>query len=424
MAKQQIHKRLSKESISFILKKYLSGEIRAKGAREKLGLGKSRFYDLVKEYNDNGDSFDIDYSRSKPTRKISPDIEDNILRELDFEKTKIISNPNIPTNRYNYSYIKNLLRVDYGQDVSVSTIINRAKKNGFHLGKPPKKKHNREVLTNFVGELIQHDSSHHLFAPDSGVKWYLITSIDDYSRKILYADLWEAETSFAHILSVQNLVLRYGIPHSYYTDQHSIFRYVKDRDQKRVWSNYSKFTDDVDPQWKQVLKTLKIELIYALSPQAKGKIERPYGWLQDHLVRTFVRKGVTEINEGRKILREEVYQYNHKRIHSTTREVPDIRFNQAIYEGKTLFQEFKLIPPYKSAKDIFCLRDTRKVDAYKNISFQNNTFNLPKTTTANEVELRIYPTPKLTEIRFWDKGKNEFICSKTIESSKLSTVHF
>ena len=45
-------------------------------------------------------------------------------------------------------------------------------------------------------------------------------------------------------------------------------------------------TDEVDPQWQQVLRQLNVDVIYALSPQAKGKVERPYRWLQDRIVRT------------------------------------------------------------------------------------------------------------------------------------------
>jgi len=45
--------------------------------------------------------------------------------------------------------------------------------------------------------LIQHDSSYHLFSPADGEKWYLITSIDDYSRFLLYAKLVQRETSWA-----------------------------------------------------------------------------------------------------------------------------------------------------------------------------------------------------------------------------------
>ena len=86
--------------------------------------------------------------------------------------------------------------------------------------------------------------------------------------------------------------MTYGCPLKYYPDQHSIFRYVKDRDKNRPWNTYAKFTDDVDPQWKKVLIDCNISVIYALSPQAKGKVERPYRWLQDRIVRTAAREKI------------------------------------------------------------------------------------------------------------------------------------
>jgi hypothetical protein len=52
-----------------------------------------------------------------------------------------------------------------------------------------------------------------------------------------------------------------------------------------------------------VLQECRINLSYALSPQAKGKIERPYGWLQDRLVRTYARENVKTIDQAREILR-------------------------------------------------------------------------------------------------------------------------
>jgi len=237
MGKQQLHKRLSNEQIKFILSKYLSGEIRAKNAIEKLGIGHSRFYQLVTAYEIDQANFSIDYIREKSTRKVNPEIEKNILAELEFEKVNIIDRKDVPTKRYNYSYIKNLIKEKYEQKVSLDTIIDRAKKNNYYLGKPPKKQHDREIISNFAGELIQHDSSHHLFAPDAGVKWYLITSLDDFSRKLLYGDLWEEETSFNHILSAQDVCLNYGAAFSYYVDSHRIFRYVKSRDEQSYWAN-------------------------------------------------------------------------------------------------------------------------------------------------------------------------------------------
>jgi len=61
------------------------------------------------------------------------------------------------------------------------TIIDRAKRNNFYFLKPKRKVHDREVLANYSGELIQHDSSHHQFIPYPGRRWYLIASLDDYS---------------------------------------------------------------------------------------------------------------------------------------------------------------------------------------------------------------------------------------------------
>jgi len=79
----------------------------------------------------------------------------------------------------------------------------------------------------------------------------------------------------------------------------SIFRFVESRDS--IWKRHHLNTDDADPQWKMVLRECRIKVIYALSPQAKGKIERPYRWLQDRIVRTCARENVTTIERTREI---------------------------------------------------------------------------------------------------------------------------
>lgn len=424
MAKQQIHKRLSEEQVKVILDKYLSRELIAKEAMRYLGIGRTRLYQLAQEYVGSKKNFSIAYVRNKPTRQLDPAIERNIVKELKLEKVQIIDNPDVPVSRYNYSYIQNLLKEKYQQTVSVNTVISRAKEQGYWKKKPPKKIHDREVITNYVGELIQHDSSHHLFAPNAKQKWYLITSLDDHSRGLLYAQLFERESSWAHILAVQSLVLKFGIPYSYYADQHRIFRYVKDRDKNTVWTNYTKFTDDVDPQWRRVLKDLSIQPIYALSPQAKGKIERPYQWLQDHLVRNCVRNNITNITTGRKILQYEVDQYNYHRVHSTTGEVPMIRFQKAVKSSQTLFKEFTVLPPNQSVKDIFCLKLTRVIDAYRSVSVQNLKLIVPNGVPRQEVELRFHPDmiTGFTEVRFWMCG--QFMGSQKLRNADVPVVHF
>ncbi len=130
-------------------------------------------------------------------------------------------------------------------------------------------------------------------------------------------------------------------------------------------------TDEADPQWKQVLDELGVDIIYALSPQAKGKIERPYEWITDRLVRTCAREGISKISDAQKVLAREINTYNYKRVHSTTGEVLYYRFQRAIRQNVSLFRQFSLIPPYKSTKDIFALRLKRIIDAYRKISISN-----------------------------------------------------
>src|SRR5512146_1329492 len=65
-----------------------------------------------------------------------------------------------------------------------------------------------------------------------------------------------------------------------------------------------------------------VDVTYALSVQAKGKVERPYRWLQDRIVRTCALEHITQLEEGRAVLHDELTRYNQHQVHSTTGEIP------------------------------------------------------------------------------------------------------
>jgi hypothetical protein len=417
----QIHKEFTDSQVKELIERYLKREIKIHYVLEILGIKRSRFFVLLKQYKEYPNKFSIQYGRKAKTRKISESIEHNIIKELQIEKD-MIQDKDIPLRYYNYSYIKNLLEERYNQKVSLSTIIDRAKKNDFYLKKRPKKyPHDHEVLTNYIGEIIQHDSSYHLWSPPAKEKWYLITSLDDFSRLILYATLLRKETSWAHILALQTVVLKHGSPFLYYVDSHSIFRFVQGRDS--LWRKHYTLTDESDPQWKQVMGDCNIKVTYALSPQAKGKIERPYGWLQDRLIRTCVRDNVTEIRHAQRVLNHEINRYNCKQVHSTTQEVPYFRFQRALKEKRSLFREFKVKPPFQSVKDIFCLRINRTIDPYRRISINNLQIKVNNTTPRKIVTLRIYPfSNDISEVRFW--CDDNLIDVQRVKNSDLRIVHF
>ena len=415
----QLHKRFTSDQVKELLERYLKNEVERKYIQEILGICRGRFFMLLKQYKENPPQFTIQYQRTAPPRGICPEMEQTILKELAIEK-EIIRDKEIPLTSYNYSYIRDRLRKTYRQKVSLNTIINRAKKHGFYLKKPQRRIHDREVLTRYAGELIQHDSSHHLWAPAAQEKWYLITSLDDYSRFMLYAVLIKKETSWTHILALQTIILRYGLPYAYYVDSHSIFRFVRGRDS--LWYKHHLLTDETTPQWKQVLQDCNVKVTHSLSPQARGKIERPYGWLQDHLIRTCVREDVTKIQQAQRILNQELHRYNYRQVHSTTEEVPYFRFQKALKERRSLFREFKIPPPFQSVKDIFCLRMDRTVDSYRRVSINNLQFKV-HADPRKQVNLRIHPlNDQLSEIRFWCEGK--LIDVHKVKSSDLQGVHF
>ena len=416
---KQLHKNFTDGQVKLLFEKYSKGEIKLNYILQILRIKRSRFFELLTKYRNDPDNFSIQYERNTSNYRIDREIEANIIQELKIEKD-LIKAKEVPIKYYNYSYIKDLLEQKYNQKVSLPTIIDRAKRNNFYFLRPKRKAHDREVITNYPGELIQHDSSHHQFAPYAAKKWYLITSIDDYSRLILYAVLVERETTWEHILALEAVLLKYGFPLAYYVDSHSIFRFVQGRDS--FWRNHYKLTDEANPQWKQVLDDCGVKVTYALSPQAKGKIERPYRWIQDRLVRTCYRENVRDIKKGQLILNNLLQRYNYRIVHSTTGEIPYIRFQRAIRGKRTLFREFRIMPPFKSTKDIFCLRVERMVNPYRKVSINNLELKVPGAPLHERIQLRIVPDKEsgVSEVRFW--YRDNFLGSQKVKNTDLNLV--
>jgi transposase len=294
----QVHRRFTDDQVKVLLSGYCQGLLRRAEIQEMVGIGKTRFFALLKEYRAEPEAFSVAYERDTPGR-LPAAAEVEIERELLREKA-IVEDKRLPISGYNYSALRDRLRKK-GIQVSVTTIIDRAK--GLDCYKPRKKRkpHDREVLTASIGALIQHDSSLHLWSPFAQEKWSLITSIDDFSRMLLFADFVLKDTTWAHIQATQALMQSYGIPLCYYVDSLRVFRFVQGRDS--VWRKHVLQTDDVDTQWSKMMRVLGVDVTYALSPQAKGKVERPYQWLQDRIVRTCALEKISAMEDVRAILK-------------------------------------------------------------------------------------------------------------------------
>jgi hypothetical protein len=394
----QLHKRFSDEQIAFLLHSYSRGLLSRREIQDTLSIGKTRFFELWKQYQANPEGFSIMYQR-KALARISVDTEMAIETEL-YRDKELIENPEIPISTYNYSALRDRLQKQ-GIAVSVNTIIDRAKRLGCHKPRKKTKAHDREVLTISVGALIQHDGSTHLWSPFATEKWTLITSIDDYSRMLLFADFFPAETTWAHIRAVRAVVETYGLPLRYYVDSLRVFRFVQGRDS--FWRKHILQTDDVETQWSKMMAVLGVDVTFALSPQAKGKIERPYRWMQDRIVRTCALERIDNLEDARQVLIEEIDRYRHHQVHSTTKEIPALRFGRALREGNSLFRPFSIPKPYTSPDDVFCLRETRVTNGYGRISLFNHQIRIANVPLRSEVDVHLVPdsSKNVMHVRIW-----------------------
>jgi len=398
----QLHKRFSVEQVKLLLQRYTEGELSRAEIEEVLGLGKTRFFALLKAYRQAREQFSITYERRTPGR-LSEEAEKQIAQELKCEK-QLVEDPKLPITSYNYAALRDRLQKKKIR-VSVPTIIQRAKQLECYKPQRKRKVHDRVVVTSAIGALIQHDASSHLWSPYAGEKWTLITSIDDFSRLLLFADFVSEEGSWAHIQAAQKLMQAVGLPLRYYVDNLRVFRFVPERDS--VWRKNVLETEEIITQWRQVMAVLKVEVSYALSPQAKGKVERPYRWLQDRIVRTCALEKLSSLEEVRSVLQDEVKRYNDHQVHATTGEIPRVRFEQARRMGNSLFRPFALPKPYTSLKDVFCLHATRMVNGYRKISFMSQEIEVPHVPLRETVDLHLIPNveKRSLEVRVWWQKK-------------------
>ena len=135
----QIHKRFTAEQIKVLLKGYCQGILDRPAIEETLGISRSTFFLLLKEYRRNSDQFSLAYHRETPTR-IPARVEKEIEAELMLEKG-LIEDPSLPISGYNYSAIRDRL-AKHDIKLALSTIIDRAKGLGW-LSASPKKESTR-----------------------------------------------------------------------------------------------------------------------------------------------------------------------------------------------------------------------------------------------------------------------------------------
>ena len=204
---------------------YLKKAISLPQALRQLECTKGRFYQILGAYKAAPEKFTVAYGRNHPQHRLPEEIDRAIREQLEIDRG-LIGDKSTPLWQYNYSAVRDEIE-RLGYKVSAQTVRNRAREWGFWIpGTRKEKAIPREVVTEAAGMLLQHDASIHKWSPYTDERWSLITTLDDYSRYLLYADFAYPETTWAHIEAVESVVLNHGVALTYYVDSHRIFRFV------------------------------------------------------------------------------------------------------------------------------------------------------------------------------------------------------
>ncbi len=174
--------------------------------------------------------------------------------------------------------------------------------------RPPKHRSRRERYPQ-EGMLLQIDGSPHDWLEGRGPWLSLVGAIDDATGKVPYALFREQEDARGYFVLLRNIVQNEGIPVALYHDRHSIFKLPADKlpsieEQlagKRVLTQFGRLMEELD-----------ITSISAISPQAKGRIERLWGTFQDRLVSELRLAKASTIDEANWVLWDFLPRYSQK----------------------------------------------------------------------------------------------------------------
>ncbi len=149
-----------------------------------------------------------------------------------------------------------------------------------------------------MGMPLQVDGSHHDWLEGRGSELVLLAAIDDATTQITYASFREQEDAAGYFLMLREICRTKGLPLALYADRHTIFQSPSKE------PSLAEQLAGMLPrsQFGRLVDELGIRLIPAHSPQAKGRVERLFGTLQDRLVKALRRANARALAEANQVL--------------------------------------------------------------------------------------------------------------------------
>lgn len=315
--------------------------------------------------------------------RIDPKIKSEIMSILGSE----------PFEGFGPTFARDKIEERHGYRLSSETIRKWMLNKGLWISKRKKKNkvYQRRQRRGRFGDLIQGDGSRHAWFEDRGDECTMVIFVDDATSNITAAKFVPAETTESYQQILEKHLGKHGKPKALYVDKHAIF--LTSREGKEFQKTH----------FARVLKDLGIELIFAHSPQAKGRVERVHGTLQDRLIKEMRLKNISTIEEANIFLPTFIEEYNAK-YGISPRESTD---------------SHRALDPTIDLEKIFAKRSTRKISKDLSFSYRGTIYQIdtaePNRFSKSHITILDRPgKPILVErngknysYKEWDKGFTE-----------------
>jgi len=372
---KQLHNRMNWQAAFQIVGQAATKHMAVAVACRSLGVSRAHLYRLVRRWFEwqqkpVSEAW-ICSPRKKRESRLPGPVQAFLRKEIDYLTKKSIHF----RDHFNFSRLAQQCHQEFKKRFSRQTIRHWAIQEKLF---DPEVHETAKALRRFdvgsIGELFQHDSSPHLWVPATLRSDVLILTIDDHSRKIVGARLVPRDTSFHHLCVVRQTLETYGRPIAYYTDNHMIFQP----------------STDLHAQFSRALETLDIDARLAGKgqPQAKGKVEKRFDYLQRRIPYLCERYHIKNLTAANRILDEQVAYFNDCHVHAETKETPNQRWKRALQEGRCHLRD---LPPAVQLDFIFGLHEPRRLKKDGSFVFGGTRFEIPRGPRYGDVTVVLHP---------------------------------
>ena len=260
-----------------------------------LSLSHRQVRRIIKRVLEEGDRGIVHRSRGKPSHNMIPDKVKVRVIDLYREKYQGFG----PTLA-----VEKLFEIDK-IGLSCETLRKWFRERGIEYRGRKRKPHRQwRERKRYFGEMIQMDGSHHDWLEGRGPECVLMGHVDDATGNV-FARFYLYEGTIPAMDSFKCYIKKYGIPISVYLDKHTTYKSTR----KPSIEDQLKGVEPLS-EVARAFKELGVEVIYAHSPQAKGRVERQFRTFQDRLIKEMRLKCIKTIEEANRFLRYYLPIYN------------------------------------------------------------------------------------------------------------------